>query len=79
MWPPVSPKTALLNTTAVNFSPRAAAWSTSCSPSDTMSPSPCMVKTNASGRTRLTPVATDGARPCSACRTSTSMIIGKAV
>ena len=36
-------------------------------------------KTTASGRTRFTPVATDGARPWSACMTSTSITGGKAV
>src|SRR5439155_573678 len=63
----------------VKFSPRAALWMISCRPSETMSPSPCSVKTKRSGSTRLAPVATEGARPWSACRTSMSMIPGKAV
>ena len=79
MWPPVSPKTPLLSMTQVMFSPRAAACSTSWRPSLTMSPSPWMVTTTVSGRARLTPVATDGARPCSAWSTSTSRLFEKAV
>ena len=79
MWPPVSPKTPLFSMTQVMFSPRAAAWSTSWRPSLTMSPSPCTVTTMVSGRARLAPVATEGARPCSAWRTSTSRLFEKAV
>ena len=41
--PPVSPNTPLLSIRQVIDSPRAAACSTSASPSDTMSPSPWMV------------------------------------
>ena len=73
MWPPVSPNTPLFKRMHVTFSPRAAVCSTSCKPSFTMSPSPCKVKTSESGSMRLTPVATDGARPCSACTRSTSI------
>ena len=40
-----------------------------------MSPSPCSVKTSASGRMRFAPVASDGARPCSACTRSTSIVL----
>ncbi len=79
MWPPVSPKTPLFRRMQVTFSPRAAVWSTSWSPSFTMSPSPWIVKTIASGRMRLTPVATEGARPWSAWTRSMSMLIEKLV
>ena len=79
MWPPVSPNTPLFNSTQVTASPRAAVWSTSWSPSFTMSPSPCRVNTTVSGRMRFTPVATDGARPCSAWTRSTSMLVENAV
>ena len=63
MWPPVSPNTPLFTSTHVTDSPRAAVWITSWRPSFTMSPSPCSVKISASGRMRLAPVASDGARP----------------
>ena len=43
----------------------------SCAPGDAWQ--------KAFGSTRFTPVATDGARPCSACMTSMSMTLGKAV
>ncbi len=54
------------------FSPRAAAWMTSWSPSLTMSPSPWTQNTMVSGLARFTPVASEGARPCRAWMTSTS-------
>ena len=79
MWPPVSPNTPLLSRMQVIFSPRAAAWMTSWRPSFTMSPSPWMVTTMVSGLARFTPVASDGARPCSACSTSQSRLLEKAV
>ena len=49
MWPPVSPKTPLFSMTQVMFSPRAAVWRTSWSPSLTMSPSPWIVTTTVPG------------------------------
>ena len=44
-----------------------------------MSPSPWSVNSSASGRIRFAPVATDGARPCSACTRSTSIVLVNAV
>ncbi len=79
MWPPVSPKTPLFSRIAVTFSPRAAVWMTSWRPSFTMSPSPWKVNTSASGSIRLIPVASDGARPCSAWTVSTAIAVAKAV
>jgi hypothetical protein len=79
MCPPVSPKTPLLSSTQVTASPRAAVCITSWSPSLTMSPSPWSVKIRDSGRIRLAPVATDGARPWSAWTRSTSIVLVKAV
>ena len=78
MCPPVSPNTPLFSRMHVTLSPRAAVCSTSCSPSFTMSPSPWSVNTIESGSIRLTPVATDGARPCSACTRSTSIELAEA-
>ena len=79
MCPPVSPNTPLLSMKQVTFSPRAAVCSTSWRPSFTMSPSPCTVNTSVSGLARFTPVASDGARPWSACSTSMSRLLEKAV
>ena len=79
MCPPVSPKTPLFRRMQVTASPRAAVCSTSWSPSFTMSPSPCNVNTTESGSIRFTPVATDGARPWSACTRSTSIELLKLV
>ncbi len=44
-----------------------------------MSPSPWTVKTIVPGLARLTPVASEGARPCRAWSTSTSRLLEKAV
>ena len=59
MWPPVSPNTPLSSMKQVTFSPRAAVWMTSCSPSFTMSPSPWMVNDE---RVGLRPLDAGGER-----------------